>query len=76
MLGFLLYISDECNHPKIIEIYNRYHDDMYLSIDPMMVHNDTVIIDSTYMLPEETSNTLYEYCMNKMTINVSIAMLL
>ena len=28
MLGFLLYISDECNHPKIIEIYNRYHDDM------------------------------------------------
>ena len=28
MLGFFLYISDECNHPKIIEIYNRYHDDM------------------------------------------------
>lgn len=53
------------------ESENRNYADMYLSIDPMMVHNDTVIIDSTYMLPEETSNTLYEYCMNKMTINVS-----
>ena len=28
MLAFLLTISDEINHPKIMHLYNRYHKDM------------------------------------------------